>query len=282
MIAFDAAGNLGWSVPNYTPHIATADGGLIATSDSGSAVTFDDNGNATGQIANLPIYSWTGNWYQYGSVRGLAGFWYYLGASFWTLAGGQYTIGTAGIPIDSIGNKDARDILTPARWQQFAKSNCSKLFANPQGLPLYDATMRAVQIRQRELRFYDVGNPDIGDLTLQAVTAGRNMIPSRVTLTNYLRNDNATAAVPLLGRPGPVVLAAGFFSQPYPQSKPYPQFTLVHEVLLHAYLGLSDGQVLGNPFLVLRRNLWRGPDSGVLGRSGRLVGCRLTMSSPRS
>ena len=71
MVAFDATGNLLWSVAgNYQPQIATADGGIIATIDDGSreAVMFDQNGNVTGQIANLPIYSWKGNAYRVGSI----------------------------------------------------------------------------------------------------------------------------------------------------------------------------------------------------------------------
>jgi hypothetical protein len=49
--------------------IATADGGVIATDDSGAAVTFDQNGSATGQLASLPTYSWKGNAYQVGSIE---------------------------------------------------------------------------------------------------------------------------------------------------------------------------------------------------------------------
>ena len=64
LVAFDQSGSLRWSVAgNYQPQIATADGGVIATDDSGAAVTFDQNGNATGQMGNLPTQSWTGNVY---------------------------------------------------------------------------------------------------------------------------------------------------------------------------------------------------------------------------
>ncbi len=63
MVAFDAAGNIRWIVPNETPQIATADGGVIGQ----SGITYDQNGNATGQMA-MPIQSWTGNAYQVGSV----------------------------------------------------------------------------------------------------------------------------------------------------------------------------------------------------------------------
>jgi hypothetical protein len=89
MVAFDASGNLRWSVPGWwLPQIATTDGGVIASEfDSLGAlesnecdwcwdhpeepiatVTFDQNGNQTGQVASLPVQSWTGNTYQYGSV----------------------------------------------------------------------------------------------------------------------------------------------------------------------------------------------------------------------
>jgi hypothetical protein len=60
MVAFDQAGGVKWSLPNYYPLIATADGGLIATDNWVSATIFDQNGNATGQIANMPTYSWKG------------------------------------------------------------------------------------------------------------------------------------------------------------------------------------------------------------------------------
>ncbi len=42
MEAFDVSGNLKWSVPNFTPVIATADGGGIAQLDN-QYVTFDNN-----------------------------------------------------------------------------------------------------------------------------------------------------------------------------------------------------------------------------------------------
>jgi hypothetical protein len=68
MAAFDQSGNVRWSVPNYSPVVATADGGAIARSFDGTTTsTFDANGNATGQIGNLPTYSWKGA-YTLGSV----------------------------------------------------------------------------------------------------------------------------------------------------------------------------------------------------------------------
>ena len=74
LVAFDANGNVRWSVPGYGPKIASADGSVIGqaydpdTYDfTGPAVTFDQNGSATGQLGNLPTYSWKGA-YQLGST----------------------------------------------------------------------------------------------------------------------------------------------------------------------------------------------------------------------
>ena len=60
MNSFDTTGNVRWVVPGYCPMIATADGGVIAQgydlnsySCTGPVVTFDQNGNATGQIGSL-------------------------------------------------------------------------------------------------------------------------------------------------------------------------------------------------------------------------------------
>jgi hypothetical protein len=63
MVAFDATGNVRWVVPNDTPAIATADGGVIGA----SGITYDAGGNATGSVGSLPTYSWKGA-YQVGSV----------------------------------------------------------------------------------------------------------------------------------------------------------------------------------------------------------------------
>ena len=67
MVAFDATGKVRWSVPGYGPKIATADGGVIAQAwdedardFTGAVVTFDQSGNATGQMGSLPVQSWTG------------------------------------------------------------------------------------------------------------------------------------------------------------------------------------------------------------------------------
>ncbi len=95
MIAFDSGGGVRWMVPNETPQIATADGGVIGQ----SGVTYDQNGNATGQIANLPIYSWYGNAYRFGSVDQVLSNVFNWAASFWPSANGNASgNGTASQP----------------------------------------------------------------------------------------------------------------------------------------------------------------------------------------
>jgi len=60
MVRMSQHGNVIWSVPNDYPQIATADGGVIGA----SGITYDSNGRATGQIANMPSQSWLGYAYQ--------------------------------------------------------------------------------------------------------------------------------------------------------------------------------------------------------------------------
>jgi hypothetical protein len=95
LIAFDQGGNVRWLAPgNWQPQIATADGGVIAINqDTGAAVTFDQNGNAAGQVGSLPDYSWKGA-YEDGLVESvvpaiqLAGT---LARSFAAVPGGNLT-----------------------------------------------------------------------------------------------------------------------------------------------------------------------------------------------
>ena len=97
MVAFDATGNVRWSVPGYCPQTATDDGGVIATpgsycdpaGSSGAAVTFDQNGSATGQMGKLPTYSWVGNAYQRGSVLEWLSKALNVAKSWWPFAGGN-------------------------------------------------------------------------------------------------------------------------------------------------------------------------------------------------
>jgi hypothetical protein len=84
MIAFDASGTARWIVPNETPQIATADGGVIGQ----SGITYDQNGNATGMIASLPTYSWLGYAYQDGPTTQVQARSLYAALGFWSFLGG--------------------------------------------------------------------------------------------------------------------------------------------------------------------------------------------------
>src|SRR5208283_3808731 len=176
MIGFDQGGNLRWSVPNYYPLMATADGGVIATADYVSATTFDQNGNATGQMAQMPTQSWTMNDYQLGSVDQVVLMALLFAPSWSPFAGGNASgNGTAHFPIDSIGNDNVNKVLSPARWRKFAGSHCAAVFGDPVNgiastMPNYSLQM--VQKKQSMTNFYDVGNPGIGDLELRVVTGG--------------------------------------------------------------------------------------------------------------
>jgi hypothetical protein len=85
IISFDAGGNVRWIVPNDTPQIATADGGVIGQ----SGITYDQAGNATGMIANMPTYSWTGSAYLDGPTTQVLAPPLYLALGFWSLFGGN-------------------------------------------------------------------------------------------------------------------------------------------------------------------------------------------------
>lgn len=108
---FDQSGNIQWSKPNYYALMATSDGGVIAQTEypysgaspaglpfySGPAITFDANGNQTGQLATLPTYSWKGA-YQDGDVTSLAALTPSIAPDFAAIASANYTgNGTAAV-----------------------------------------------------------------------------------------------------------------------------------------------------------------------------------------
>ena len=115
LVAFDGSGHTLWTLPgNWEPQIATDDGGVIATNlDTGAAGTFDRDGNAMGQLASLPVYSWSGNAYQQaGSVEQISDDFlfvlYEVASSFWALPGGNYSHnGTAYASIRALAANEA-------------------------------------------------------------------------------------------------------------------------------------------------------------------------------
>jgi hypothetical protein len=256
MIAFDASGNLLWSVAgSYTPQIATADGGVIAVSgDTGAAVTFDQSGNATGQMASLLVQSWLGNTYQTGSVEQISVNALLFALSFWPFEGGNASGNyTAQIPIDSITNNRVKNILTQTRWRTFAGSNCAVVFGNAgSGIASNVAgySLATAQAKQGLTNFYDIGNAGVGSLTRRQVTGGQ--IANDQTLADHLLGATAITDNMGYGKQTAVVTKSGFFSQDH------PQFTLMHEVLLHAYGNWWDDPIFANTFFT-QNGLWR-PD----------------------
>ena len=90
MVDFDAAGNLKWTVPGYYwPQITTSDGGVIATSYTGSTITFDQSGSATGQLATFPVQSWSGSQYPFISTTQVVGQPYDFATSYAAEQGGN-------------------------------------------------------------------------------------------------------------------------------------------------------------------------------------------------
>jgi hypothetical protein len=95
MVAFDASGNTRWIVPNETPQIATADGGVIGQ----SGMTYDQNGNATGMMS-LATPSWAAEAYSLlsGGVADLVLPPPPYASSFGTVAGGNLSENLAFVP----------------------------------------------------------------------------------------------------------------------------------------------------------------------------------------
>jgi hypothetical protein len=247
MVSFDAAGNVRWIVPNDCPQIATADGGVIGQ----SGITYDQYGNATGMIS-LGTQSWTGNMYSDGPVDQIFADPYLLAGSFLALAGGEYSPGVAGYPVDSDtdrlvkGVPSKAGILSKNEWAKFKTSNCAAVLGNKDnGLPSmwhntrypWDPNMNEVQRAQSELRFYDTGNSYWANMPLIDVLPEpyRQRYNPKLTILNYL--GVSAAATLVIPGPGPIPLAPGFFNQKNPQAD------LIHEVLIHAYAGVSDSQV---------------------------------------
>jgi hypothetical protein len=236
MIAFTSSGSTLWMGPNDTPRIATAGGGVIGA----SGTTYDQNGNVTGQMASLPIQSWTWNDYEIGSINQVAGLSVLLDASFQTHQGGQYVPGTASIPVDSIANTEVKNTLTPTMWRSFAKSNCGKVFAAGMNIAIPNYSLDGVQEKQRNTNFYDVGNDSVGNLTIRAVTGGE--IDSGRTLVDFLNGTHANAANANMGysRRTAIIFKSGILSGSQ------PEFILVHELVLHAYAAQGDDWVFQN------------------------------------
>ena len=267
MTAFDSAGNFQWSTgSSYYPEIATADGGVIAETATGTHVTFDQNGRATGQLASLPTKSLTGELYLLGSIDDIFDVPYFEAPSFEPQAGSQTRI-----PVDSPTNKAVSDILTTTMWQRFSKSNCAKVFGDPRGVTNF--SVDTIQKKQKMTNFYLLDNPGIGNLTVSAVTGG--YIPSTARLENQIGTAYAQTINRGYDRQTAVVLRNGFFSLDT------VKFTLVHEVVLHAFWGQTDDQIFGNTFFAAS-GLWRENESTATATLTSWIGtdCKCTPEKP--
>ena len=127
MIHFNASGGLLNVGGDYQPAIATADGGLIATTFSGTAVTMDASLNITGMAANVPIQTWNANMYQYGSTDQVLNIPASIATSFWAFAGGNASgSGTAAV----LYSPPQIGLRTIASTNLTAQPACSTLLDN--------------------------------------------------------------------------------------------------------------------------------------------------------
>jgi hypothetical protein len=286
MVAFDASGNTRWIVPGDTPQIATADGGVIGQ----SGITYDQYGNATGMIAGLPVQSWTGNLYQDSPVDEIFADPYLLAWTFLALAGGEYSPGAAGYPVDSDtdqlvkGTPSKAGILSKQEWAKFKASNCAVVLGNKDyGLPSvwqntrypWDPSMNQVQRAQSELNFYDTGKSYWANMPLVEVLPEpyRKRYNPNETILQYLVYATASAATLVIPGPGPIPLAPGFFNQKK------PQVDLIHEVLIHAYAGASDFQVENNNYFKSQGYWFDGKGSATIS-TWMSTDCKCTPENP--
>jgi hypothetical protein len=172
--------------------------------------------------------------------------------SSWPFEGANESANYAAeIPRDSKTNDKVKNILTPAMWQKFKGSNSAAVFASPQGIAggVANYSLATVQKKQDMTNFYDVGNSGVASLTLSEVTGGK--VPGPSTLVNYLGAANAVTS-PNFGydRQSAIILKSGILSGAN------SEFTLVHELLLHAYAAWTDDAIFRNVFLT-QQGLWR-------------------------
>jgi uncharacterized protein YjdB len=105
MVAFNQSGSPIWSVPNDYPQIATADGGVVGSSD----ITYDSQGRATGQVV-LSTQSWTASNYELGpsgAVTAVNGLYVQPGGSYWSFANANQS-----------GNETAREQVSATLVQR--------------------------------------------------------------------------------------------------------------------------------------------------------------------
>ena len=272
MVAFDATGSVRWSVPSEQPQIATDDGGVIGQ----SGITYDQNGNATGQMASLPTYSWNGNGYEVGSVVQRVSILINTAAGFAAQAGtNRAGIWTAKVP-DWKGNDVVdQQKLTKSVWNKFYGSNCRAVLGDAQGLGPF--TVDALWQLQQKDQFYDLTRATVANWTFDDITGhvhNLQTVPEgsyKSTLITYL--GQSLAATINFGVPGPILFASGVLGQAG------SQYTLVHEVLIHSYKGWTDAQVFANPWFATKR-LWNDGQGSRTISTWMSTDCKCTPGAP--
>ena len=273
IVAFDPSGGVVWTVANDEPQVANADGGVIGK----SGIVYNAFGIAAGQI-NLATTSWLGNVYGIGSVEQLAASPVLFSVSFWPFQdANQSRNRTAPPPRDSKANDTVKKKLTPSFWQRFSTSHCSAVLGNSIGMPSMVAnySLAGVQQKQGMTNFYDVGNPGVGDLQLQQVTL--RQFGSNIKLSDRLGNNNAVTDNGGFSRQTATILKTGILSGSN------PQFLLVHEIVFHAFAGLTDDQVFGNAYFQ-SQGLWRQSGSSATTPLTNWLStdCRCTPGNPQA
>jgi len=142
MISFSSSsGRVFFSIPNDSPKIATADGGVIGT----SGISYDSNGNVTAQAGSLPTLSWTQNAYTDGPVNQVATNIVNVANSFTGIADGNASgNGTATQPaapdvqqsiaqiaLSKVGSKDWLDTQGSNKCNLFVNAVLDQANANP-------------------------------------------------------------------------------------------------------------------------------------------------------
>jgi len=289
MVAFDAGGNIRWSVAgDWEPEIATADGGVIALNwDTGAYVTFDQNGNTTGQMAGLPIQSWTMNEYQADTISQVLANPVLFALSFWPFNGANPShTATAPFPIDSVtnarvsaltfqqfdpsdgpyqtevsqpnwpvrahdstSNSQVNGILNPTRWRNFAPTHCASLFGDPvQGIAK-DVYGYSLAGAQYKQRG---GLTNYYDLSNPGVAS---LLVYDVTAHETPKTpqtlaqyiQNANAATVNMGASKHTAVILSVGF--FKQTVPV-RFALMHETLLHAYGNWWDDPIYANPLFI--------------------------------
>jgi hypothetical protein len=240
MVAFDQSGSVRWTVANEEPQTILVDNGAIG----GSGAAYDASGSAFGLAPGALTFSRTSPVYS-GLSQVLVD--WIPGTSWWPFQRGTYN-GTAGIPVDETTDKLVKgEYLNSKMWAKFRTSSCEAVFAAPRGIAAISNYgsyyLASAKDKLRRTHFYNVDNPKYGRLTIRQVTGGRNA--NNIGLLDWLNANNANAGTLLdthFDDPTPVAV----HTQVLFQAK--PEFTLAHELILHAYANAADNTYLQNAF----------------------------------